>query len=308
MSALALPIASTSLPLNKEQLLAIAREMMDESLVRIDQSAIASADLRFVVARQMELNVDDLTRSLGLRECVKAVLCANAINHRFWRLSSNRVERYSHLGRLGAMGMREGLSSYFCAWRESGFAPNFASESALLEHFGDIPDARGRADILRQCAQPGLLDALADAIEADAADGALEISTAALIAQTLPLGYSDPLLKKAQLALSEIAAGYSQSHSLVSARVSAFADYQIPKVLRALGALVYSPELAAKIDRLEPLPEDSPEERALRGASVLACEALALASGADAAQVDFWIWSQKERSSCPFHLTYTRRY
>lgn len=56
--------------------------------------------------------------------------------------------------------------------------------------------------------------------------------------------------------------------------LTAFADYKLPQLLRAQGVLLLDAGLAARIDRLEPIPAGSPEEVELRAATVAAVEEL----------------------------------
>src|SRR3954451_4166963 len=58
-------------------------------------------------------------------------------------------------------------------------------------------------------------------------------------------------------------------------RLTIFADNLVPHVLRLDRVLVYSDELAAKIDAGEPLEAGSQYEREIRACAVHACEALA---------------------------------
>ncbi len=60
-------------------------------------------------------------------------------------------------------------------------------------------------------------------------------------------------------------------------RLTAFADYKVPQVLRKEGVLLPAPALAQKIDRGEPLAAGSEEEVEIRAATVWACEWIARA-------------------------------
>ena len=53
---------------------------------------------------------------------------------------------------------------------------------------------------------------------------------------------------------------------------------------------------------------DSKEEKAIRAATILACEELAIKTGAKPAEIDFWLWSRRNTADKPFHLTYTTAY
>lgn len=132
---------------------------------------------------------------------------------------------------------------------------------------------------------------------------------ARILAEAFPQAYGDPYLKKAQLALSEIASYLGSRGQAVEARLTAFADYQVPRVLRALGVLRYADALAQAIDQYELIAKDSREERAIRAATVLACESIAAHFGVASAAVDHFLWSQKEAvGATPFHLTETTNY
>ena len=93
--------------------------------------------------------------------------------------------------------------------------------------------------------------------------------------------------------------------------LTAFADYKLPQVLRAKGALALAPQLAARIDRGEHLSAGSPEEVELRAATVAAVDRLVELLGKwgrplRAFEVDWLLWhlSQGELPF-PHHRTLT---
>ncbi len=96
-------------------------------------------------------------------------------------------------------------------------------------------------------------------------------------------------------------------------RLTAFADYKLPQVLRHLGILRYAPKLAQKIDRREVLPAGSPEEIELRATAVWAVELLRQElsrRGRDlrAVELDWLLWGlgqQAEFKEKPHHRTVT---
>lgn len=57
-------------------------------------------------------------------------------------------------------------------------------------------------------------------------------------------------------------------------RLTMFADYRVPQILRARGVLRYSQMLAQKIDTNEVIPSGSEEEVEIRAATVQAVECL----------------------------------
>ena len=96
----------------------------------------------------------------------------------------------------------------------------------------------------------------------------------------------------------------------------------MPVVLRELGVLRYTPELAAAVDARRVLPAGGRQEAEIRGATVAAVERLRAAlearllseGRADAAgavnsvQLDWWLWEEGERQRRehrPHHRTLT---
>ncbi|MPN62756.1 hypothetical protein SDC9_210509 [bioreactor metagenome] len=138
----------------------------------------------------------------------------------------------------------------------------------------------------------------------------MTVAQAAGLAAIFPLAFDDPYLKKAQLALSMIAAFLRSTGNDVGAEdLTAFADYQVPRVLRGLGVLAYSTSLADKVDQRILLTENGQEELSIRAATVLACEAIAAHTGGTSADIDNLLWlSQDIAGETPFHLTETRWY
>jgi Queuosine salvage protein len=102
-------------------------------------------------------------------------------------------------------------------------------------------------------------------------------------------------------------------------RLTAFADYKVPQVLRKEGVLVPAPALAERLERGEELPAGCAEEVELRAATVWAVEWIAralnrqLAAGlppATAAEVDYLLWTagQDKTGLLPYHRTRTVYY
>jgi len=92
------------------------------------------------------------------------------------------------------------------------------------------------------------------------------------------------------------------------ARLTCFADYRIPQLLRGVGAMVYAAELAARIDAREELPPGGAAEVELRAATVQAVERLRGALGErgralTAVEVDWLLWNrgEAERDALPPH-------
>jgi hypothetical protein len=79
-------------------------------------------------------------------------------------------------------------------------------------------------------------------------------------------------------------------------------------VLRHLGILVYSKELAAMVDGRQHIKKGSREELAIRAATIIACEMFARHHGVTAAETDWFFWLKRKEPTQPFHLTDTPEY
>jgi len=100
--------------------------------------------------------------------------------------------------------------------------------------------------------------------------------------------------------------------------LTAFADYKVPQVLRALGILEYAEDLAHRVDGKIAIPMGSEEEIEIRAATVWACELIARELGlakansrrTSAADVDMqlWIAGQQLDNLQPYHRTRTPYY
>jgi len=104
--------------------------------------------------------------------------------------------------------------------------------------------------------------------------------------------------KRAQIFVSDIftafgGKGCGEFHDME--RLTAFADYKLPQVLRELGVISYDSELARRIDALEYLPAGSEEEVEIRAMTIWAVEQLKKAFGEHgrelgSPEVDSWLW------------------
>ena len=92
-------------------------------------------------------------------------------------------------------------------------------------------------------------------------------------------------------------------------RLTAFADYKLPQVLRELGIISYAPDLATRVDEMEYLDKGSKEEVEIRAMTVWAVEKIrkgfeARAHRLTSAQVDNWLWQLGQADSFrkrPYH-------
>ena len=110
--------------------------------------------------------------------------------------------------------------------------------------------------------------------------------------------------KRAQIVPSDLAlAELAEFGDLDSLTI--FADNLVPHVLRVDGVLRYDPELAARIDAGELLPQGR-AEREIRACAVHACEQLAQRTGIPARLLDVRLWNRgqaPEYKAIPRHRT-----
>jgi hypothetical protein len=96
-------------------------------------------------------------------------------------------------------------------------------------------------------------------------------------------------------------------------RLTAFADYKVPQVLRGLGVLRYDDRLAAIVDRRALIPAGSREEIEIRAATVWACELIRASLAAwgrsmAAYEIDWALWQAGQSLAPeipPYHRTLT---
>jgi hypothetical protein len=125
--------------------------------------------------------------------------------------------------------------------------------------------------------------------------------------------------KRAQILVGDIAGGLAGSplgefHDLD--RLTAFADYKVPQMLRHLGILRYSPDLANAVDRRLRIPPGSHQELEIRSATIWGCELLRqelipLGRRLSAHELDWLLWTESQTlpgATYPYHLTPTTFY
>jgi len=123
-------------------------------------------------------------------------------------------------------------------------------------------------------------------------------------------------LKRAQILASDLWGAFG-GQGLGAFRdmeaLTAFADYRVPQILRSLGILVYSDELAAKVDAGVRIGAGTEEEVEIRAGAVQGVEAIVsalerLGVAATAFGTDWLLWNrshEEEHNRKPYHLTRT---
>lgn len=303
--------------------LAAAHADYADDLVALDEDAIAQCAPADRLQRMGATLPFDSHAAQAL-EGIPYFIAMDSINFQFWDVTATGVFlRYRHAGLEGALAMQQAFRQ---AWEAqaarlahlSGTGHTRAVIEALFHRiaaegvsgiFGDIPAAAARTGILLEVLGDAgrLIEVSAKLYAALVLRGSLGWAEAELLATRFPLAYGDRYLKKAQLTLMFIAGQWQGPDCRLE--VTAAADYQLPKILRAMGILRYAPELAARVDSQQLIDADSREERAIRAATVLACEKLAAHLGCAVPEVDFWLWVNRNRArDAKFHLTRTTAY
>lgn len=125
-----------------------------------------------------------------------------------------------------------------------------------------------------------------------------------LLAATIP-GYEDEATvcghrlrfrKLAHLASSLMASRSSRPWARLDS-FPVYPDYMLPRLLRHHGVLHYSPRLSRAVDSRTEIPRHSPEEAAIRWATVYACHLLVETLRAEGVSVtgprlDYFLWSE----------------
>ncbi|MCO5216462.1 MAG: queuosine salvage family protein [Thermomicrobiales bacterium] len=122
--------------------------------------------------------------------------------------------------------------------------------------------------------------------------------------------------KRAQIMVGDLSGGLAGSplaEFYDLDQLTAFADYKVPQILRALGVLVYDDVLAATIATRQRIPAGSRYELEIRAATIVACDHIAdamrsLGREITSAELDWLLWTRSQHlpaGTAPYHLTAT---
>ena len=295
----------------RQRLIERARYDYKPELVRINDELIKELELPGGELKLMSTGLAQKKAGQKLSSAIRYTLIRNSLNFQFWDLKDDKFVRYESDRVVGATLMRQQFDLH---WGDEEGPTRFREafvERGIKGIFGDIPAARERTWILEDALFHQFWFPAVGALEWSIGEvGAFTVGDAEIIAMMLPSGYRDRYLKKAQLALMEIA-GYCAEIGIPvdCSELTLCADYQLPRVLRAMGILEYAPEFAAKVDSQRLIEKDSEEERAIRAATVLAGDLLSSVLGAPAAAIDNFLWTHRALAgNTRFHLTMTTNY
>ena len=132
-------------------------------------------------------------------------------------------------------------------------------------------------------------------------------------------GHQVPFYKRAQILAADLYGafrGRKWGRFTDMDKLTAFADYKLPQVLRHLGILRYAPELANKIDQQILIEAGSPEEVEIRANTIWTVELIRqelekVEKSLKAFEIDWIIWNLGQDEAFkekPYHRTVTMFY
>lgn len=188
---------------------------------------------------------------------------------------------------------------------------------------GDLQDVPRRIEFLREVAAALLATHDGSVLGMVDRSGGDARALRDLLVETIP-GYSDrPASPVGRLAFDKLA---NLAVTMLAARLPiagteqfpVFPDYMLPRHLRHEGVLVYTDELAARVDSGALVPRESPAEMAIRWGTIRAAELLrraltSLGNPVTTPDLDYWLWSEavigpRAGDMGPFHRCITEAY
>lgn len=244
---------------------------------------------------------------------VRWIFTLDVLNHCFWPDPGEPVWTVDYDGspRSGYWGLAASLKRAM----EGGVpitSPSYLSGlsgsdlASLFDGEGSIPMLEQRLNNLREAGNVILSRLGGDVVTLlDAVSGSAVRLVNSLVALFPSFGDSAryhgldvSFLKRAQIFAYDLftafgGKGLGAFHDI--AELTAFADYKLPQVLRALGIISYAPELSARIDALKNLLPGSEEEIEIRAMTVWCVEKIKEAFKergrvVTSPEIDTWLW------------------
>ena len=267
-------------------------------------------------------------------QTVRWIFVLDVLNHCFWPdpgapTWSVRYREHTYSGYWGLAASLKRATENGVPITRSDYLARLRCEDLqqIFAGNGRIPMLQERLENLREAGRVLLSEWQGDIVHLLEAAGGSAVKTVALITtafssfrdQAPYRGKIVTFWKRAQIFAADLHlafAGRDWGNFRDIERLTAFADYKLPQVLRELGALSYSPELAQSIDRRENLRPGSEAEVEIRAMTICAVEALRKAfaqqgRAVTSMQVDNWLWQlgQWDRfRSKPYHRCRTIYY
>ncbi len=249
----------------------------------------------------------------GSEETVRWIFILDVLNHCFWPDVGSPVWTVTYRGKpwSGYWGLAAALKRAL----EQGYPitdPRYLlsiSEKDLRAIFtgkGRIPLFAERLANLREAGSillsqfDGDITHLVEAAEGSAVRAVHQVAAAfpSFRDEARYRGTTVYFWKRAQIFAADLYhafAGKSWGAFVDIDKLTAFADYKLPQVLRQLGIIAYHPDLSDRIDQYQLLRSGSEEEIEVRAVTLWAVEALRhsfrrIGTPANSMQIDQWLW------------------
>jgi hypothetical protein len=225
-------------------------------------------------------------------------IVANSINYCFWYGTSEVRPNQSSSTNLYKI-IYECFEDYpFCSFSE---CINILCTLLSIQRYPLIEE---RTKHLRQLVRNSKAENLAKMIEDKNMFG-FDVITE--LVKRFPGYASDQFLKRASLVVLQLYRQYGMfSEDLKVIHIPS--DYQVPKVMNALGIIEYNQELQTKISSYTHLPKSSLEECEIRSSTILVAKKLVYETDLNVSDIDDWFFEKRYKITSPFHLTVTTDY
>lgn len=288
-------------------------------------AAVAAQLAKYLTARHTEemlLGSPELT----LPERLQLQYYFNTVNFAYWVQADETKWHRLHGGKNV-----DGSEAMIAAMEAAGFHTKTPEEilamttqdfTAWIGGEGTLHLLPQRVELLHQAARflqekSWTVEALVTAAQGDAMALLQILAASPAFEDTTMVGTrSVPFLKRAQLLTKVISDCLPAEEKLRGLdQLTAFSDYKVPQALEHLGLLLYSADLRRRMDDLNIIPKDSPEEGAIRLATIRAVEKLrevfrrTLGKTLSAGEIDsvLWVLAQKGEKRA-YHRTWTTAY
>ncbi len=250
----------------------------------------------------------------GTEETARWIFVLDVLNHCFWAGKNRTIWSVAYRGNeySGYWGLAASLKRAM----DDGLPltdPAFLADisvpmlNGIFHGKGEVPLFEARLANLREAGRVLLDRWRGDVVNLIEAAGKSAVRLVLEVVRSFPSfrdqavydGRNVYFWKRAQLFAADLHAafegrGWGEFNDLD--RLTAFADYKLPQVLRQFGIISYDPELSAKIGRQEEIVPGSDEEIEIRAATIVAVESLRRVfeqSGKDLSSVaiDNWLWN-----------------
>jgi Potential Queuosine, Q, salvage protein family len=317
---------------------ATASVLRQAQYVRLDASAIPPVVDRFALAPWPEqLGLDSLHFFDGTERTVNWVLVLDALNFCFWgepgaprwriQWRGQILDGYYALAASLSRAVDEGCPVWDAAFLAAIDRQSLADILRPVPGSAEIPLLDSRLENVREVGR-----VLLDRYDGQFASAVAQAGKSAVaLAELLARDFSSfrdvsqwhrvpvPFLKRAQICVADLHAsfqGKAWGAFVDLDQLTAFADYKLPQLLRTVGVLVYSEELAQLVDQLVPIVPGSVPEIEIRSATIWGVEWLRRAlrgrgMSRSASAIDYRLWLDSQKATpdtLPYHRTRTIYY